>query len=100
MEVTNHLPPVFNTISVDESMVNFYPRMFDQVDEKSINTPDVFLLGTGDHASLNLISILLNDKNYVAWSQNLMTSLEAKEKEGFIIGRLPRPVVTAFEYIL
>lgn len=55
------------------------------------NSDDVYLLGTREHSGLSLVSVSLTLKNYLLWSQNVVTSLEAKRNKVFLFWTLPRP---------
>lgn len=55
------------------------------------NSDDVYLLRTREHPRLSLVSIPVTPKNYLSWSQNVVTYLKSKGKEVFIFRTLPRP---------
>lgn len=66
--------------------------------EHLFDTANVYILEIGDHQDMCLVSILLTNKNYLGWGQDILNSLTAKGKEGFILGTLPRPALGDLEY--
>lgn len=52
---------------------------------------DVYLLRTGDHPGISLVSLHLNSNNYLGSSDDILNNLITKGKRGFITGNLPKP---------
>ncbi|CAI9117952.1 OLC1v1019444C1 [Oldenlandia corymbosa var. corymbosa] len=48
-----------------------------------------------ENPSTPLVSVLLNDKNYLIWKGAMLSALEAKLKDGFVTGTLPKPPVNS-----
>lgn len=46
--------------------------------EIPVSVVDAYTLGIGDHPELSLLSIPLNSKNYLSWSDNILNNLIAK----------------------
>lgn len=51
------------------------------LDQKRAYVSDAFILSSWDHPRMNLTSVpFIGIKNYISWSQDILTSLEAKGK--------------------
>ncbi|KAL6350133.1 hypothetical protein AAG906_004071 [Vitis piasezkii] len=55
-----------------------------------------YFLHNGDHPSLSLVSLSLvgSGSNYHSWRRSMVTTLNAKNKLGFIDGTISRPAAT------
>eukprot|EP00257_Ricinus_communis_P018697 XP_015577483.1 uncharacterized protein LOC8262877 isoform X2 [Ricinus communis] len=53
-----------------------------------------------DSSGMHLISILLNENNYIPWNRSMKLALGAKDKLGYINGENAEPASTAKEYKL
>lgn len=62
------------------------------------NDGDVYLLGSNEHLGLSLVYVPLNFKNFLP-NRNIITLLEAKVKQRFIYGNLPRSKFGEPDYI-
>ena len=60
--------------------------------------PKAYLLNPGDHPGLSLSSAPLTKLNYMSWKHEIITSLLAKGKLGFITRKLPMPTEEAPEF--
>lgn len=79
---------VASRVGENSPLQNPFNSLLDQdVDDSS----DAYLLGTREHPGLSIVSIPLNSKNYLSWSNNIITSLKANKKERFIFEVLPIP---------
>ncbi|XP_010431064.1 PREDICTED: uncharacterized protein LOC104715347 [Camelina sativa] len=54
-------------------------------------TPSVYTLNASDNPGALISSVVLNEHNYSEWATELMNSLQAKQKLGFIDGTIPKP---------
>lgn len=68
--------------------------------EASPVTSNFYLLGTGDHPGMSLVTVPLTPTNCFGWSDDIINNLIAKGKEGFITGTLPRPNPVDSDYKL
>lgn len=68
--------------------------------ETKLSMHDVYVLSSGDHPGLNLTSDLLTSSNYSTWSLDILLALEARGKDRFITGVLPKPEVTDPDYMM
>ncbi|KAF7839935.1 UBN2_3 domain-containing protein [Senna tora] len=50
-----------------------------------------YLLHNSDHLGMALVTTMFNGSNYLAWSTAIKTSLQAKDKMGFIDGSILSP---------
>nr|KYP51308.1 Retrovirus-related Pol polyprotein from transposon TNT 1-94 [Cajanus cajan] len=56
-----------------------------------VNPSNPLFLHSNENPSLVLVMPLLTEHNFHVWSQNMLTTLESKNKEQFIDGSLPSP---------
>nr|KYP33462.1 Retrovirus-related Pol polyprotein from transposon TNT 1-94 [Cajanus cajan] len=56
-----------------------------------VNPSNPLFLHSNENPSLVLVTPLLTEHNFHAWSRNMLTALESKNKEQFIDGSLPSP---------
>lgn len=62
-----------------------------EVSDSPDNQHSPYYLQSADHPGLALTSDLLDGSNYGTWTIVMLTSLEAKNKLGFIDGSIPQP---------
>ncbi|KAF7808328.1 Cysteine-rich RLK (RECEPTOR-like protein kinase) 8 [Senna tora] len=60
-------------------------------DKGSNSDASAYHLHNSDHSSMPLVNTILDGKNYWAWSISVMTTLEAKDKVGFVDGSIDPP---------
>ena len=56
------------------------------------------LLNNSDNPGMALVSYHLNEKNYMLWVRGIKIALAAKDKLGYIDGRIPEPAVGDANY--
>ncbi|XP_021726194.1 uncharacterized protein LOC110693369 [Chenopodium quinoa] len=59
---------------------------------------DPYYLGNSDNSNTPLGTIVFNGKNYVNWSRSVRMALGAKNKLGFIEGKIPKLNVSSDDY--
>uniref|UniRef100_A0A803LCR8 Retrotransposon Copia-like N-terminal domain-containing protein n=1 Tax=Chenopodium quinoa TaxID=63459 RepID=A0A803LCR8_CHEQI len=59
---------------------------------------DPYYLGSSDHSSTTLGSIIFNGNNYLNWSRSVKMALGAKNKLGFINGKISKPSPDSDDY--
>lgn len=50
-------------------------------------------LSNSDNPNMKLVSILLTGPNYLSWTRSMLLALRAKEKIGFVTGKIAKPPV-------
>ncbi|KAF7816125.1 uncharacterized protein G2W53_030094 [Senna tora] len=63
----------------------------DSVSKTATTDEGAYRLHSSDHPGVSLVNHPLVGSNYLAWSTAIKTSLEAKDKIGFVDGSLPPP---------
>ncbi|CAA0825271.1 Unknown protein [Striga hermonthica] len=65
----------------------------------AVSHDDPMHLQTSDHPGLHLLSVQLNESNFLSWRRVVLISLGAKNKLEFINGKLAAPSETDDDYI-
>ncbi|MCI25382.1 hypothetical protein A2U01_0046573, partial [Trifolium medium] len=60
----------------------------------STNSANPYYLHPNENPALVLVSPVLDNKNYHTWSRSVHIGLISKNKENFIDGTLPKPLVS------
>jgi hypothetical protein len=62
------------------------------------NSANPYYLHPNQNSAIVLVSSPLDDKNYHTWSRSMQIALISKNKDKFINGTLPKPVVSDVLY--
>ena len=64
----------------------------------NVSSEAAMSLNNSDNPGMALVSYHLNEKNYMLWVRGIKIALAAKDKLGYIDGRIPEPAVTDANY--
>lgn len=64
--------------------------MGDQTNKDTKNAKNIYSLHPSDNLGAVLVSSLLNGDNYTMWSRAMLKALSAKNKSGFVNGKIPK----------
>ncbi|XP_020205819.1 uncharacterized protein LOC109790981 [Cajanus cajan] len=62
-----------------------------QLSDHLINPSNPYFLHPGENPALVLVTPLLSDTNYQQWKHDMLVALETKNKEHFVLGKIPCP---------
>nr|KYP62458.1 hypothetical protein KK1_016991 [Cajanus cajan] len=62
-----------------------------QLSDHLINPSNPYFLHPGENPALVLVTPLLSDTNFQQWKHDMLVALETKNKEHFILGKIPCP---------
>uniref|UniRef100_A0A803LJ65 Retrotransposon Copia-like N-terminal domain-containing protein n=1 Tax=Chenopodium quinoa TaxID=63459 RepID=A0A803LJ65_CHEQI len=69
-----------------------------EVLDAQMNYQDPLFLSHSDNHAASLTPMLFDGSNFMIWSRNVKLALGAKNKKGFIEGKVPKPVVGHKDY--
>uniref|UniRef100_A0A803M5N9 Retrotransposon Copia-like N-terminal domain-containing protein n=1 Tax=Chenopodium quinoa TaxID=63459 RepID=A0A803M5N9_CHEQI len=69
-----------------------------EVPDAQMNYQDLLFLSHSDNHAASLTPMLFDGSNFMIWSRNVKLALGAKNKKGFIEGKIPKPAAGHKDY--